>query len=339
MITSQQLHAHHQVNTTLLVAGLVLLDSMHFVFARLLLPRIAPGASVTYVLAVSTLEVGVFGLVQRRLHWQTAKRHLWLFVVIGLLIALSTAGNYEAVAFIDPGTASLLSQSSVLFNIAFGVLWMGDRLSTKQIWGALLAIIGVFVISYQPGEYLRLGALVIILSSLMYALHAALAKQHAGKIDFVDFFFFRLLFTTLTLVLLATVRGVFTVPDLPTWGLIALVGTADVVLSRTLYYLALRRLRLSMHTIVLTLSPLASVLWAFLLFGVYPRLQQILGGVAVIIGVSLVSLARRDLAPDVMASSVGTTGHGSDDAVDDRVEGKAREVRLSGVPGVSRPER
>ncbi|HHE72803.1 MAG TPA: EamA family transporter, partial [Chloroflexi bacterium] len=213
MITSQQLHAHDQVNTTLLVAGLVLLDSMHFVFARLLLPRIAPGASVTYVLAVSTLEVGVFGLVQRRLHWQTARRHLWLFVAIGLLIALSTAGNYEAVAFIDPGTASLLSQSSVLFNIAFGVLWMGDRLSTKQIWGALLAIIGVFVISYQPGEYLRLGALVIILSSLMYALHAALAKQYAGKIDFVDFFFFRLLFTTLTLVLLATVRGVFTVPD------------------------------------------------------------------------------------------------------------------------------
>lgn len=301
MITSQQPHAHHQVNTNLLVAGLLLFDSMHFVFARLLLPHIAPGASVTYVLAVSTLEVGAFGLVQRRLHWQTVKRHLWLFVAIGLLIALSTASNYEAVAFIDPGTASLLSQSSVLFNIAFGVLWMGDRLSTKQIWGALLAIIGVFIISYQPGDYLQLGALVIILSSLMYALHAALAKQYAEKIDFVDFFFFRLLFTTLTLVLLATIRGVFEAPDLPTWGLIALVGTADVVLSRTLYYLALRRLRLSMHTIVLTLSPLASVLWSLLLFGVVPTPQQIVGGIAVISGVSIVSLTRRATTPDAMS--------------------------------------
>ena len=274
----------------LLVAVLLVLDSLHFVFARMLLPHIEPGSSVMYVLAVSTVEVGIFGLATRRLSRQPAKRHFWFFLAIGLLIAASTAINYEAVAFIDPGTASLLSQASVLFSLGFGLLWLKDHLSPAQIGGACLAIIGVFVITFQPGDYLRLGSLLVVGSSLMYALHAALTKRFAGDIDLVSFFFFRLLFTTGVLFAIAATRGVLVWPELRVWPLILLVGTVDVVLSRTLYYLALRRLTMSIHTLALTLSPIAAILWALLFFRTLPSFQQILGGVAVIGGVFVVSL-------------------------------------------------
>jgi drug/metabolite transporter (DMT)-like permease len=274
----------------LLVAILLILDSLHFVFARMLLPHIKPGSSVMYVLAVSTVEVGIFGLATRRLRLQPARRHFRFFVAIGLLIAVSTAINYEAVAFIDPGTASLLSQASVLFSLGFGLLWLGDHLSRAQIGGACLSIIGVFVITFQPGDYLRLGSLLVVGSSLMYALHAALTKRFAGDIDLVSFFFFRLLFTTGVLFAIAATRGVLVWPELHVWPLILLVGTVDVVLSRTLYYLALRRLTMSIHTLALTLTPIAAILWALLFFGTRPALQQLLGGIAVIVGVLIVSL-------------------------------------------------
>ena len=207
-----------------------------------------------YVLAISTVEVGIFGLATRRLGWQPAKQHFRLFLAIGLLIAASTAINYEAVAFIDPGTASLLSQTSVLFSLGFGLLWLKDRLSRAQMGGACLALIGVFVITFQPGDYLRLGSLLVVGSSLMYALHAALTKRFAGDIDLVSFFFFRLLFTTGVLLAIAATRGVLVWPTPRVWPLILLVGTVDVVLSRTLYYLALRRLTMSIHTLALTLT-------------------------------------------------------------------------------------
>ena len=273
-----------------LVAVLLILDSLHFVFARMLLPHIEPGSSVMYVLAISTVEVGIFGLATRRLSWQPAKQHFRLFLAIGLLIAASTAINYEAVAFIDPGTASLLSQTSVLFSLGFGLLWLKDRLSRAQMGGACLALIGVFVITFQPGDYLRLGSLLVVGSSLMYALHAALTKRFAGDIDLVSFFFFRLLFTTGVLLAIAATRGVLVWPTPRVWPLILLVGTVDVVLSRTLYYLALRRLTMSIHTLALTLTPIAAILWALLFFRTLPSLQQILGGIAVITGVCVVSL-------------------------------------------------
>jgi drug/metabolite transporter (DMT)-like permease len=280
-------------NNILLVAALLILDSMHFIFARLLLPNIKPGASVTYVLAVSTLEVGIVGLARRKLHAQTARRYVGFFLAIGTLIAGSTMINYEAVAFIDPGTASLLSQTSILFSLGFGLFWLRDPLAPRQIGGALLALAGVFVITFQPGDYLRVGALLVIASALMYALHAALTKRFSGALDLLEFFFYRLLFTTGVLFALATVRGVLVWPTAKAWGLIILVGTVDVVLSRTLYYLALRRLSMSIHTIVLTLTPIASITWALLLFGTLPSIQQLVGGAAVITGVLIVSLRHR----------------------------------------------
>jgi drug/metabolite transporter (DMT)-like permease len=278
------------VPNALLIAVLLVLDSLHFVFARLLLPHIAPSTSVLFVLAISTAEVGLWGLITGKLRWDVAGHHLGLFVAIGLLIAISTNINYEAVAFIDPGAASLLSQTSVLFSLGFGIIWLRDRLSRAQVGGALLAIAGVFTIAFQPGDYLRLGSLLVVSSALMYALHAAITKRFGDDLDLLNFFFFRLLFTTIALAIFGSVRGVLVWPSLRVWPLIVLVGTVDVVLSRTLYYLALRRLTMSMHTLALTLSPIAAILWALLLFGTFPTPQQIIGGIGVIAGVLIVSL-------------------------------------------------
>jgi drug/metabolite transporter (DMT)-like permease len=276
----------------LLVVPLLIVDSLHFVFARLLLPHISPGVSAMYVLAIGTIEVGVFSLIRGGLHIRVLKRYLWFFLVIGFLVAASTNINYEAVAFIDPGTAALLAETYILFGVALGLFWLGDKLTLPQIGGALVALVGVFIITFQPGEYMRIGSLMVLGSALMYALHAAIAKRYGGGIEFLDFFFFRLLCTTGFLLLFALGRQAVVLPSATAWPLLILVGTVDVVVSRTLYYVALRRLRMSIHSIVLTLSPVAAICWSMLLFDTFPTPQQLLGGAAVILGVLLVSLGR-----------------------------------------------
>lgn len=273
-----------------LVTVLLIVDSLHFVFARMLLPHISPGVSAMYVLGIATVEVGLFSLVQGRPDFKVLREHLWFFLGIGFLVAASTNINYEAVAFIDPGTASLLSETSKLFSLVFGLFWLREKLTVAQVGGALLAVAGVFVISFQSGDYLRLGSLLVLSSALMYAIHAAIAKRYGGGIEFLDFFFFRLLCTTGMLFLFALGRHELVWPGPTAWLLLAVVGTVDVVISRTLYYVALRRLKMSIHSIVLTLSPVAAICWSLLLFDTLPTLQQLLGGVGVILGVLIVSI-------------------------------------------------
>ena len=98
--------------------------------------------------------------------------------------------------FIDPGTGSMISKLSVLISIGLGVIWLGERLTRRQFFGAILAVTGVIIITFQPGEYLRLGSLMVLAATVMYAFHTAIVKRNGGRIDLLNFFFMRLLAAT-----------------------------------------------------------------------------------------------------------------------------------------------
>jgi len=267
---------------------MLLTDSLHYVFARLLLPDVAPGSSALFVLGVATVELAIYGMITKRLHWGSFWQHKWVLLAIGFLVAAATNLSFHAVKYIDPGTASLLSQMSTLFALGFSFIWLQERLRSLQAVGAALTVVGALVVAFQRGDYLRLGALIVIGSAFMYALHAAVTKRYRKDMDLVDFFFFRLLCSTAFLLILAGVTGDLEWPVARAWPLLILTGTVDVLVSRALYYIALQRLKMSVHAIVLTVSPLAAVLWALLIFGTLPTLQQLLGGVAVVAGTLIV---------------------------------------------------
>jgi drug/metabolite transporter (DMT)-like permease len=283
---------HPLTSTPLVWAVLLLVDSLHFVFARSLLPHLPPETSALLVLGVGTIETAVFLGLRREIRPAVFRQYVWFFLAIGFLIATSTVINYTAVAFVDPGTASLLGKTSVLFSLGMGILWLGDRLRRNQVLGIVLAVAGVFMISFQPGDYLRLGSLLVLLSTFLYTLHTAVVKRYGDDIQFANFFLFRVATTTAFLLLLAVGRSQLVWPGAMGWVLVILAGTVDVVISRVLYYLALRRMTMSIHAVILTLSPVITILWSLILFGERPGWLGIVGGAAVIAGVLLVTLGR-----------------------------------------------
>jgi drug/metabolite transporter (DMT)-like permease len=132
----------------------------------------------------------------------------------------------------------------------------------------------------------------IIGSTFLYALHAALSKRYTQDMDLVNFFFYRLLFTSAILLVIVAASGDLGLPPSPqAWIFLIAAGTVDVVISRSLYYIALRRLNMSIFSIMLTAGPVAAILWSLLLFGTFPTSQQLIGGVGVLSGVALVTAA------------------------------------------------
>jgi len=81
-------------------------------------------------------------------------------------------------------------------------------------------------------------------------------------------------------------------PTAEAWSWVALAAAVNVVLSRGLYYLALRRLDMSFLAIVLTLTPVVTWLWSVLTFGGQPTATEIGGGLATLTGVLLVTASR-----------------------------------------------
>ena len=282
-------------NAPLVIAVLLLLDSLHFVFARLLRVYLPPVQAALLVLGFATMETAVFLIWRRKIQLNLLRQHLWFFAVVGLLVAGSTTLSFAAVRYVDAGTATMLAQTSTLFAVAFGLFWLRERLHRNELLGAGVALLGIFVISFQPGDVLRLGSLLVLSSSFLYALHAATVKRFGQEIDFANFFLFRVGSTTFFLLIFLLVQGVesWQKPAPIAWLVLLLVGTVDVVCSRVLYYLALRRLQISHHAILLTLSPVITVVWSLLLFGESPTWQGFLGGTAVLIGVFIVTRQQR----------------------------------------------
>lgn len=283
-------------NGPLVVALLLLVDSLHYIFARLLLPHLPATTSSFYTLLVGLVQTAVFLALRRQIKWQVLRQHLWFFLVVGFLVAAATAVSFGAVAYIDPGSAALIAQTYTVFTLGLGLFWLRERLRPLQLVGAALAVVGVFVISFQPGEIgslLRLGALLVLVSNLAYALHTAVVKRYGDGIEFGNFFLFRVGSTALFLLLFSLGRGEMSWPDANVWLLLLVVGTFNVTIGRILYYLALRRLKMSIHTILLTLSPALTILWSLALFGERPSLQGFIGGTVIIGGVLLVTGSRR----------------------------------------------
>lgn len=281
------------MSTAALFAVLLVVDSLHFVFARALLPHLPPEMSSFLVLAVAAVQVGLYQAVRGRIHMDVLWSHWRFFAAIGILVAASTVINYAAVSFIDPGTASLLGKTSVLFSLLLGLFWLRERLKPIEVLGALLALIGAFIIGFQPGDYLRFGSLMVLISTFLYALHTAIVKRHGERIDFGDFFLFRIGSIAFFLFLFAVARGQLVWPTPIAWVLVIVAGTVDVVISRSLFYLSLRRMRMSIHTVILTLSPVVTIVWALILFGDMPTRISLIGGTFVILGVFAVTTRAR----------------------------------------------
>lgn len=294
-VTKQSAAARFTANIPLVIIFLLLVDSLHFVFARLLLPYLHPLTSAFFVMGMATVETAVYlgirGVIRPAIVWQ----HRRFFAAVGFLVAAATSLSYSAVRFIDPGTASLLAQTSILFALGLSILWLGDRLMRQEVVGAIIAVIGVFVISFQVGggSNVLWGSLLVLAAAFIYALHTAVVKRFGGGIEFANFFMFRVASTAFFLLLFTMGEGRLVLPPREAWVYLWLAATFDVVISRILYYLVLRRLQMSHHAIILTLSPVVAIAWSYALFGVAPSIQSLAGGAGVLFGVMMVSLGRR----------------------------------------------
>jgi len=275
---------------------LLLVDSLHYVFGRLLLPYLPATTSSFYYMAIATLQIAIFAAVRRQIDWRVFGDNAKFFLTIGFLIAFATAASYAAVTYIDPGTASMIARINTLFALGFGIFWLKETLVRGEKIGAVIAVIGVFIIGFQPGGVdgqLWLGVLLVLGSSFTYALHAAIVKRQGGGIDFTNFFLFRMLSSIFFLLIFAVGRGEMVWPSgWQVWLILIVTATVNVTISRGLYYVTLRRLNLSILTILLTLSPVITILWSLILFGELPTLQGFLGGTAVIAGVLFVTTSR-----------------------------------------------
>ena len=207
----------------------------------------------------------------------------------GLAGAIGLAGLYRGMAIGAMGVVAPISASAAVIPVTVG-LARGERPTVLQLVGIALALVGVVLVSREPGSSGRLSA------GVPLALVAALGfggyfvfMDRASADDAYWAVVVARAFSSVFALAVAASRGALRVGrgNLP---VIAVVGLFDVAANLALA-LALNEGYVSLVSVVASLYPVGTVLLAVAVLHERPTRSQAAGGAVALAGVGLISAA------------------------------------------------
>ncbi len=210
---------------------------------------------------------------------------------IGLIEIVATTSFYTAIEVSpNPAIPSFLRNLEYLFVSVLGFALLSERYGKVALAGALLTLLGAFIISLRitsADSFFTPASGFMLLSTSFYAVRTILAKKHIRDISPVVLSINRAVFLLLfALVFMIFERQLFKIPGHAFINILAgsFVGP---FLTSIFQYSALRYIAASRTAIVQSTTGLFVLVGAFLIFGNLPAPIQIFGGLVSMAGVIL----------------------------------------------------
>lgn len=192
-------------------------------------------------------------------------------------------------------TATLLVNLTPVHVGLFARFVRGQRLPGRFVAGAALALLGTGVLMGEPGggsEDLR-GMLLAIAASLFYAVYILVMGEARREIDVFSGLYAMTLGAATVLLVAALGRG-DPLHGFPahSWGVMLSAAVVSQLIGVFGIVWALRYLPATLASVGLLGQPLSAAAFAWWILGEPVGGVQALGGVAVLLGIALASLAR-----------------------------------------------
>ena len=231
----------------------------------------------------------------------------------GLSVAVLDCGMIltfnMSLRLISPVMQGFLNNLTVVVGTLLGIVVLRERYNLRELGGILLSLAGLAVMTART-DAIVLNGLWFMLASAAFSSMSAIQMRRFTRIHTpihlsfhrctaVFIFMFPILLLTSKLHLPAT-------RDL--WLLLALSGFVGPFMNYIMYLNALKRLEVGRVVIIRMSYPLMLVPTTYLLFHQLPSLRQILGGVALFIGVVIMAREKSRLAAPItpiMSTAVG----------------------------------
>jgi drug/metabolite transporter (DMT)-like permease len=235
--------------------------------------HVTPTVSAFYRVLFGGLFLLIATCWKKELTWKGWYR-LLLGLLCGAFLALDLFLWHQSIHYIGPGLATILGNFQVFLLAGLGVIFMGDKVSSRFFFAILMAILGLFLVvgiqwnqlgsQYKTGVYLGLATAVAYTGFLL-----SLRKLQAGGSETITFYGMMLVSfaTTIFLGLQAVYSGdSFVIPDIQSWAALLLLGLTSQGIGWILISNALPRLRASFAGLVLLLQPSLAFIWDVLFF-------------------------------------------------------------------------
>jgi drug/metabolite transporter (DMT)-like permease len=238
------------------------------------------------------------GLTARNL-LRIERRDLTRLALFGLIgVAINQGCYYIALKLTSVGYALLFQYTAPFLLMGYGVLAKTERMTAAKLLAGLLSLCGcaLMMLGHASGQVKIswLGTLAALGSAMAFAFYSAYGQRILRRYDSRTVMTYAFTFAGLAWLL---VRPPWVIEwqhfDSRAWGFIAYLSAFATVVPFGLYLASLRYLEPSRANLTSALEPVIAAALAWVWLGETMGGWQILGGVAVLIGVILLQMESR----------------------------------------------
>ena len=250
-------------------------------------PEVAPDNLLFWSLGGAILLAAPFFLVPKSSRTELkkiAKTEKQLLYIIGGLSLFAIVIWSFALKESSAGIIVLLSKLVFLFAFLFGIFFLKEKVTQKELCAMLILISGIFVISNLEGEASVLAVFLTLLASFFYALTSFFTRKIGRNTNMKALTFLRavIVFVGVGILLVSLGRLEY----LPTEVLI--LGTISevfgIILWGWFYFESHKYLEISKLNLVVGMDILMVPILAFFIFGDALSNQKILGAFLILLG-------------------------------------------------------
>lgn len=266
----------------------VLLFGMAGLFARLIN---LPAIEITFArVFFSSMTLFLLSFITKQNIKIKNKKHLLLLIGAGLILAIHWWSFLYAIQISSVAIGTITFSSFPLFIIFLEIVFLHEKLHSKDILFCLLILLGVFITvpAFSLENQSFQGIIIGMISAFSYALLTLMNRYFSNIYSSITISLYEQ--SSAAVVLLPTLFIIQTVPTLTEIGGLIFLGVVTTALAHTLFISSLKQIPAYLAGIISSLETVYSIVLAIILFQEFPATREILGAIIIITTVIMAQL-------------------------------------------------
>ncbi len=262
-----------------------ILLSFSYIFFTVLLKGEAISQILFYWFLIALIFSLLFGIKKRKQIFKELKNNLNQLIFLGISEGLAAIFFLTSLKILGPSLTAFLVQFVFIFVLLYSLIFLKEKFNLFEFFGIILAIGGVLIINLNQEVYIIKGSFLILIAALLFATSSFIAKKSIKKVSSKTINLIRLFFISLFGLGYLLIQNENFIISLSNLWLIIIGSFFCAFLGFELFYNSLKYIELATSNTLRTLSPLFTLLFAFVILSEIPTLTKIIGGFLILVGV------------------------------------------------------
>lgn len=235
------------------------------------------------------------------IHGWKKKSNIYIILIIGLTFSAVPILLYIGYELARPIISSLTMKSEIIFALMFGFFFLKEKISKFQILFCVLLFFGL-VIAITDGSLnilkFNLGVLILLFSVILFTLVHTLTKLgfernelFPSQVVFLRNLISGVLLTILYFIIFPPEN--FAIIIDPYNFMFFLVMAIDYGASLYLWYKALTYIQIGKASIIISLTPIVSAFFSFIIFGTKFTFFHLIGTIIIIFSIIMIVRSKK----------------------------------------------